>query len=128
MRLFLFHTTLRLLMSLCRTDEPIALKFLQRVIGQLRSIQMVFPIIIPYIRALEDVANVQVINLPIDRLLINIALHDSSGRLIATFSPQTVFSNGVYEIPVATLRDGLYNISLETNSDMSIILSLIVKN
>jgi PKD repeat protein len=76
----------------------------------------------------EDVANVQVINLPIDRLLINIALHDSSGRQIATFSPQTVFSNGVYEIPVATLRDGLYNISLETNSDMSIILSLIVKN
>jgi len=57
-RLAKYRTSLSELIHLCKTDAPIALGALQSVNGQLRSIQLVYPHIVPFLRASEEVANV----------------------------------------------------------------------
>ncbi len=59
----------------------------------------------------------------------NIYLHDSSGRLIGSFQAETQETDpDVFEIPVSTLRDGLYFLSLEFNIGDPVRLKLFIKN
>ncbi|MEP5376032.1 MAG: PKD domain-containing protein [Hyphomicrobiales bacterium] len=76
----------------------------------------------------KDIAMVQLVQAPEDVVVTNVGLHDSSGRLIASYLPQQLFVSGSYEIPIGTLRDGLYYITLELNEGDPIGLNLLVKN
>ena len=77
----------------------------------------------------SGVAEVQVINQPAEVMVMFIYLHDSSGRLVASHLAQDVLvTGGTYQIPVGTLRDGLYFIGLEMNEGDPLLLKLLVKN
>ena len=90
--------------------------------GQMRAILLENP-------ADNGVAEVQVVNKPSEVLVMTIYLHDYSGRLLGTFNAQNVFvTGGTYQVPVATLRDGLYFVSLELNQGDPLLVKLLVKN
>ena len=75
-----------------------------------------------------DFAQVVVQNMEPGMVINQINLHDSSGRLIRTFIPQEVFSQGIYNIPVGTLRDELYFITVETFEGEKGAVRLLIRN
>lgn len=78
----------------------------------------------------KEVAQVRLIdNGSGDRRVVKVYLHDSSGRLIRSYSPQELVAHGLYEIPVSTLDSGnVYFIRFEMNKGGHIVLKLIVRN
>ena len=77
----------------------------------------------------EGLAKIQVVNRPSNVVVLNIYLHDYSGKLIASYDAQQYFTgNDTYEIPVMTVRDGLYFIGLEMNQGDPMLLKTFVKN
>ncbi|MBT8183804.1 MAG: PKD domain-containing protein, partial [Eudoraea sp.] len=77
----------------------------------------------------SGVAEVQVINKPSELIVMFIYLHDSTGRLVASHLAQDIMiTGGTYQIPVGTLRDGLYFIGLVMNEGDPLLLKLLVKN
>ena len=53
-----YRLSLKSLIGKCKANVPIALGNLQSVNGQLRSLQIVYPQIVPWLRASEEIANV----------------------------------------------------------------------
>ncbi|MEX0274892.1 MAG: PKD domain-containing protein, partial [Flavobacteriaceae bacterium] len=79
--------------------------------------------------AKEGMAKIEMINMPEDVSVVGANLHDSSGRLIETYTLQEIMVEAnSYEIPVMALRDGLYYITMGLNGEESVILKLMVKN
>ncbi|WP_133644025.1 PKD domain-containing protein [Zeaxanthinibacter enoshimensis] len=79
--------------------------------------------------AKDGIARLRVLNKPEDVFVETIYLHDSSGRLIGGFNAQEIFSDeDAYEVPVNTLRDGLYFIGLEMNEGKAMLVKLLVQN
>ena len=77
----------------------------------------------------EGMAKIQVVNRPSNIVVLNIYLHDNTGRLIAAYDAQQYFtSNETFEIPVMTVRDGLYFIGLEMNQGDPLLVKIFVKN
>ncbi len=76
----------------------------------------------------SNFANLQVVNLPIENMAIGIKLHDSTGRLLGSFDPLEIFDGEQYTIPISSLRDGLYYITIEMNQGDPIGIELLVKN
>ena len=76
----------------------------------------------------KDIALVQLIDKPANTIVTAINLHDSSGRLLGSFDPQLLLVLDKYEVPILTLRDGVYYIGLEFNEGDNVGLKLIVKN
>ena len=76
----------------------------------------------------QNVAEIAVQNMPPGAVVSNIYVHDSTGRLIATYLPQQVFENGNYMIPVGTLRDELYFVTISTLDGNSSGVRVLVKN
>ncbi len=77
----------------------------------------------------NGIAKVQVLNKPTELIVMKIYLHDYSGRLISSFNAQQLFvTGGTYEVPVATLRDGLYFVGLEMSEGDPLLVKLLVKN
>jgi len=76
------------------------------------------------------IAIIRVMNQPTDFMMLGINLHDSQGRLLGSFKPEEVFigDGNTYQIPVYTLRDGLYFINIAMNQGKPISLKLLVKN
>jgi len=79
--------------------------------------------------AQNGTAKLLLINPPEDIQVVSLYLHDSTGRLIKTFDIQK-FSAGAntFDIPVATLRDGVYHIGIKTNKGDEKTISLLVRN
>ena len=77
------------------------------------------------------VAKIRVINAPTDTMVLNIYLHDVGGRYIAGFNAQdedVLQPDGTYNIPVATLRDGVYFVGVGMNQGKPRLIKLIVDN
>jgi PKD repeat protein len=75
------------------------------------------------------IARIQIINKPTEVMVMTIYLHDSSGRFISSFNAQELFvTGGTYEVPVGTLRDGLYFVGLDLSQAEPLLLKLLVKN
>lgn len=78
----------------------------------------------------EDYASIQLSQLPHDDVVVtSIHLHDSMGRLIASFDPMQVYNGeGAYRIPIDTLRSGLYYATLELSDGDPIGIKFLVSN
>ncbi|MRI00238.1 carbohydrate-binding protein [Kriegella sp. EG-1] len=75
------------------------------------------------------VAKISVINAPADTMVLNIYLHDVGGRYIAGFNaPDVLSADGTYDIPVSTLRDGVYFVGVGMNQGKPRLIKLIVDN
>ncbi|MBM1105915.1 PKD domain-containing protein [Aurantibacter crassamenti] len=79
--------------------------------------------------AQEGVARILLKNQPLGIVVTSLLLHDSTGRFIESFNIERVATTqDTYELPITTLRDGLYFISLELNSGEYKVLSLLIQN
>ncbi|MEA1787736.1 PKD domain-containing protein, partial [Arenibacter sp. GZD96] len=77
----------------------------------------------------NNVALVQLQNKPATTIITVLSLHDASGRWLGSYDPQTVFiGDDTYEIPIGTLRDGVYYVNVEMNDGTDFGLKLLVKN
>jgi PKD repeat protein/glucose/arabinose dehydrogenase len=76
----------------------------------------------------SEIASISLVEMPENVIVTNIHLSDSSGRYLGTFDPQEVFAGGAYQIPVGTLRNELYYVTLEFNNGDPIVLRLLVRN
>ncbi len=74
-------------------------------------------------------AKLLLINQPEDVQVVSLFLHDSAGRLIKTFDIQEISAGAAtFDIPVATLRDGVYHIGIKTNKADEETISMLVRN
>lgn len=72
---------------------------------------------------------VRLLHLPEEVVPDNIYLHDSTGRLLSTLEPEDQFNEtNSYTIPVATLMNGLYFVTVELNTGEKMVLKLLVQN
>jgi large repetitive protein len=76
----------------------------------------------------KEVAEVQLLNKPAGKEIEQIHLHDANGRLLGSFSPEELFVDNTYNVPIATLRDGIYYIILDVNQGDALALKLVVRN
>ncbi len=76
----------------------------------------------------REVAKVLVLNLPDDKIVTALRLHDSSGRNVTSYDPQTVLNGSTYDLPITTVRNGIYFVTVEFNSGVPIIIKLVVDN
>ena len=67
-------------------------------------------------------------NRPSNAVVVKLYLHDSSGRLIRTFEPQQVFSDGHYMLPVYDLRDEMYYVTVEMLDGLTMGERFLIKN
>ncbi len=68
-------------------------------------------------------------NQPKDVQVVSLHLHVSTDQLIKNFKPEEISAGvGIYDIPVATLRDGVYHIGIKTNKGVEETISLLVRN
>ncbi len=75
----------------------------------------------------NDTAKVFLLNVPIDDEVKVIYLHDAAGKFINSMvDPQ--MTDDHYAVPIATLRDGVYYITLVMGSDKVLPIRLLVKN
>lgn len=74
------------------------------------------------------VAQLYVMEMPEDVVVTKIHLHDSTGRLLGSFEPQDVLTDGFYELPIGTLRDGLYYLQIEMNNGDPVGIRLLIEN
>ena len=76
----------------------------------------------------SEIATIAVQNIPQGEVINSLYVHDSSGRLIATYLPQEVFVAGNYQIPVGSLRDEMYFVTVETINGETAGVRLLVRN
>ncbi len=78
----------------------------------------------------KDVAQVRIMdNGPGLTKVAKIYIHDSIGRLVATYNPKDVVANGLYEIPISILSSGeIYYIGFKMDNGELISMDLIVNN
>lgn len=77
----------------------------------------------------EGIARVLLMNQPTGTEITSLYLHDSTGRLLETYNIQSVTTgSNSYNIPIATLRDGLYYIGIQLNDGQRKTINLMVKN
>ena len=57
-----------------------------------------------------------------------IRLHDATGKLIQNYIPEVVYSNGVYVLPLPSLRNGIYFVVLEMDNGVPLHLNLLIRN
>ncbi|MCM4165527.1 MULTISPECIES: PKD domain-containing protein, partial [unclassified Arenibacter] len=75
----------------------------------------------------SDTANVSVINAPDNQVVREIFLHDSTGKYISVISNPTLV--GVhYVVPIYSLTDGVYYITLIMDDNEKLPVRLVVKN
>jgi uncharacterized protein (DUF2249 family) len=75
------------------------------------------------------VAKVMILNRPSEVVLFGFYFHDATGRLIGQYNAEAMEVDvDSYEIPVGTLRDGLYYVTLIVNQGERMVLKLLVKN
>ncbi|MEO9891022.1 malectin domain-containing carbohydrate-binding protein [Aurantibacter sp.] len=79
--------------------------------------------------AKDGLAKISVLNAPEDMEVLNIYLHDVGGRYIEGYIADDVLStDGTYNIPIETLRDGLYFIGVGMNQGKPRLIKLLVDN
>jgi PKD repeat protein len=78
--------------------------------------------------AYDGIAQIQLINQPSDVEVMVIYLHDSSGRLVGSYDPQDIFTGNSYDVPVDTVRTGLYYVGFEMSKGNPLLLKLLVSN
>ncbi len=74
------------------------------------------------------VARILIINKPVDLTVLNITLHDVGGRYIEGYIASDIENNGIFELPTATLRDGLYFVRVALNQGETTLIKLWVRN
>lgn len=75
------------------------------------------------------VARIIVVNLPENVAVMNITVHDIGGRYISGHIADTISSvNGIYEVPIATFRNGMYLVRVVMSDGESTLLKLLVAN
>ncbi|WP_368662399.1 PKD domain-containing protein [Zobellia laminariae] len=61
--------------------------------------------------------------------VIKIYLHDSSGRIVGIYNAKDIVSNGLYQIPIASLSTGqIYYLSFEIDKGKRLVFSMLVDN
>lgn len=76
----------------------------------------------------NGVARIMVINQPTDVTVMNVTIHDVGGRYIAGYLAQDIEVANNYELPIATLRDGLYFVRVVLSQGESTLIKLWVRN
>jgi len=77
----------------------------------------------------EGLAKLSVLNRPSGTVITMFSIHDAAGRYIGSFDPQQYFvSMDTYELPVGTLRDGVYYVGLDTNLGDKMAIKMVIKN
>jgi len=76
----------------------------------------------------KGIARIRVMNRPEVFKISTINLHDQLGRLIGSFTANEVMVDNAYQIPIQTLRDGLYYFNIEIENAESVELKLLVRN
>ena len=74
------------------------------------------------------VARIMIINNPIDVMVMNVTIHDVGGRYIAGYPADEIAVGTNYELPISTLRDGLYFVRVVLNQGESTLIKLWVRN
>uniref|UniRef100_UPI003305CC34 PKD domain-containing protein n=1 Tax=uncultured Croceitalea sp. TaxID=1798908 RepID=UPI003305CC34 len=77
----------------------------------------------------ESFANLYMSDLPESKIVMKFYVHDATGRLMNTFERSEVFvDEGHYQIPLFTLRDELYFITVEFNEGDPMVSRVLLKN
>lgn len=74
------------------------------------------------------VVRIVVVNLPENVEVMNITLHDIGGRYISGHIADSIQAGNMYEVPIATLRNGVYLIRVVMSDGESTLLKLLVAN
>ncbi|WP_281502461.1 putative Ig domain-containing protein, partial [Arenibacter sp. S6351L] len=75
----------------------------------------------------RETANVFIINAPDDQMVNEIYLHDSTGKFISVISNPTLVDD-YFVVPIYSLTDGVYYITLVMDGDEQLPVRLVVKN
>ncbi|MCK0148348.1 PKD domain-containing protein, partial [Arenibacter sp. F26102] len=75
----------------------------------------------------KETANVFIINAPDELLVKEIYVHDSTGKYISSISAAQSI-DGHYQVPISTLQDGIYYITLVMENDTILPVRLAVEN
>lgn len=78
----------------------------------------------------KEVAQVRIIDNGTDMVKVfKIYLHDSSGRIVGIYNAKDIVSNGLYQIPIASLSTGqIYYLSFEMDKGKRLVFSMLVDN
>lgn len=74
----------------------------------------------------EGFATIMLVNKPDELVLMNITIHDVGGRYIAGYAVND--NVNIFELPISTLRDGLYFVRVVLNQGESTLIKLWVRN
>lgn len=73
-------------------------------------------------------AKIQIINKPADVNVMNITIHDVGGRYLNGYLAEEIAADGGFDLPVSTLRNGLYFVRVVLNQGESVLIKLMVRN
>ncbi len=76
----------------------------------------------------NGVARIMIINKPSNVTPLSITLHDVGGRYIMGYPAEDLLNGTVYELPISTLRDGLYFVRVALNEGESTLIKLWIRN
>ena len=74
------------------------------------------------------IARIMVINKPSDIMVLNVTIHDVGGRYISGYPADDIAVGTSFELPISTLRDGLYFVRVVLNQGESTLIKLWVRN
>ncbi|MFS4448772.1 PKD domain-containing protein [Maribacter sp. 2307UL18-2] len=74
------------------------------------------------------VVRIVVVNLPENVDVMNITVHDIGGRYVAGHVAESIEVGGMYEVPIAAFRNGVYLIRVVMSDGESTLLKLLVAN
>lgn len=74
----------------------------------------------------EGFAKIMIVNKPEDVTILNVTIHDVGGRYIAGYPVND--NVNTYELPISTLRDGLYFVRVVLNQGESRLIKLLISN
>ena len=80
------------------------------------------------VRLENGVLVLEMAQVPANMVPVQLYMHDSSGKLIRSMSPASVFQDGAYRIPLWDLRSGLYHLSVKFNTDEIISRTFLKSN
>lgn len=81
------------------------------------------------VNPVSDRAQIRMINRSgSNRQILQITVHDLSGRVISMYSPDQVYSHGMYDIPMYDLSSDLYFICFRMDKGDPIVLKALVKH
>ncbi|MBC2840342.1 PKD domain-containing protein [Robiginitalea sp. SC105] len=77
----------------------------------------------------NGLVEIEVRNMPADKNITDIFLHDYTGKLVREFNPETNgLTDQVYNLDVAAVGVGLYYVTLEFNTGEVILLKVLITN